>query len=162
RNAASLTRVWGYSQTVCGGVMSRSFLVRRQLALLASVAFVSAASPALAQTFTVPSGTTDTTAKTLTGTQTGTVEVNGKLTTSGGQTINWTGASTGVVITNSGIIENTGNGNRAIDAANNNVNTKTLTLINNAGATIRTVAGDVFRINVAVTGGTITIDNSGL
>jgi uncharacterized protein YhjY with autotransporter beta-barrel domain len=142
--------------------MSRLLFVRRQLALLASVTFVGAAGPAFAQTFTVPAGTTDTTAKTLTGTQTGTVEAGGKLTTSGGQTINWTGVSTGVVITNSGIIENTGAGNRAIDAANNNVGSKTLTLTNNAGASIRTVSGDVFRINVPVTGGTITIDNSGL
>ena len=95
--------------------MLRSLLVRRRLALLASVAFVTSSCPALAQTFTVNPGVTDTTPKTLNGTQTGTVAAGGTLrSTSGTATITWNNTSTGVVITNSGIIENTSTG-RAID-----------------------------------------------
>jgi uncharacterized protein with beta-barrel porin domain len=143
-----------------GVVMLRWGSVSR-LALIVSVAGLSAPANVLAQTFTVPNGVVDTTAKTLNGTQTGTVEAGGTLRTTGGQSINWNNASTGVVIANSGIIENTAAG-RAIDTSGAGTNPRNISLINNQGAIIRTAQNDAFRINLAITSGLILIDNAGL
>jgi uncharacterized protein YhjY with autotransporter beta-barrel domain len=143
--------------------MSRVF-GRRRLALMSSAAFLVVCDPALAQTFTVVNGQIDTVGKTLNGTQTGTVDAGGTLRTSGGTVaINWNNTSTGVVITNSGTIEQVGTG-RAIDSSGGGGTTtpRTLTFLNNVGAILRAAQNDAFRINTAVTGGTILIDNAGL
>jgi hypothetical protein len=143
--------------------MSRVF-GRRRLALMSSAAFLVVCDPALAQTFTVVNGQIDTVGKTLNGTQTGTVEAGGTLRTSGGTVaINWNNTSTGVVIANSGTIEQVGTG-RAIDSSGGGGTTtpRTLTFLNNVGAILRAAQNDAFRINTAVTGGTILIDNAGL
>ena len=114
-----------------------------------------------AQTFTIPAGTTDSVPRTLSGTQTGTVEAGGTLrSTNNAATIQWNGASTGVVVTNSGTIENTGTG-RVIDASGA-LTPRTFTFLNNVGAIVRSTENDAFRFNLAMTGGTIVIDNSGL
>jgi len=115
-----------------------------------------------AQTFTVPSGSTLTAGQTLSGTQTGTVASGGAVSTTGGTVaVTLSGAATGVVITNSGTIENTGTG-RAIDTGSNGTTTpRNYTITNNVGGIIR-AQNDALRINSAVTGGTIVIDNAGL
>ncbi|MGM4920085.1 autotransporter domain-containing protein [Tardiphaga sp. 813_E8_N1_3] len=132
-----------------------------RIAMGVVVAALVAPMAAEAQTFTVPAGTTDTTTKTLSGTQTGTVDATGTLrSTSGTATIGWNGASTGVVVTNSGVIENTGTG-RVIDATGVTPG-RTFTFLNNVGAIVRSTQNDVFRFNLAMTSGTIVIDNAGL
>ncbi|MGM4893962.1 autotransporter domain-containing protein [Tardiphaga sp. 839_C3_N1_4] len=132
-----------------------------RLAMGVVVAALFAPMTAEAQTFTVPAGTTDTTTKTLSGTQTGTVDASGTLrSTSGTATIGWNGASTGVVVTNSGVIENTGTG-RVIDATGATAG-RTFTFLNNIGAIVRSTQNDVFRFNLAMSSGTIVIDNAGL
>jgi uncharacterized protein with beta-barrel porin domain len=132
-----------------------------RLAMGIVVAALFAPMAAEAQTFTVPAGTTDTTTKTLSGTQTGTVDASGTLrSTSGTATIGWNGASTGVVVTNSGVIENTSTG-RVIDATGATAG-RTFTFLNNIGAIVRSTQNDVFRFNLAMTSGTIVIDNAGL
>ncbi|QDM32412.1 autotransporter domain-containing protein [Tardiphaga sp. vice352] len=114
-----------------------------------------------AASFTVTSGTTDTTTKTVAGTDAGTVASGGTLrSTSGTATIGWNGASTGVIVSNFGTIENTGSG-RVIDATGAVAN-RTFTFLNNVGAIVRSTQNDVFRFNLAMTSGTIVIDNAGL
>lgn len=115
-----------------------------------------------AASFTVTSGTTDVVPKTVAGTDTGTVESGATLrSTSGTATIIWNGASTGVVITNSGTIENTSTG-RVVDSSGATAN-RTLTFLNNIGAVVRSSSGnDVFRFNQALSSGTIVINNAGL
>ena len=129
--------------------------------ILIGLATLSASTTVSGQTFTVTTGTTDTVPKTLNGTQTGTVDAGATLrSTSGTATITWNGASTGVVVTNSGVIENTGTG-RVIDASGAVAN-RTFTFLNNVGAVARSAQNDVFRFNLAITSGTILIDNAGL
>ncbi|MBC7581219.1 MAG: hypothetical protein H7312_28260, partial [Tardiphaga sp.] len=122
---------------------------------------VAAPVSAHAASFAVPAGTTDTATKTVAGTDTGTVESGAVLrSTSGTATIGWNGTSTGVVISNSGIIENASTG-RVIDASGA-VAGRTFTFLNNIGAIVRSTQNDVFRFNLAMTSGTIVIDNAGL
>lgn len=100
-----------------------------------------------AASFTVTSGTTDTTTKTVAGTDAGTVASGGTLrSTSGTATIGWNGASTGVIVSNFGTIENTGSG-RVIDATGAVAN-RTFTFLNNVGAIVRSTQNDVFRFNL--------------
>jgi uncharacterized protein with beta-barrel porin domain len=115
-----------------------------------------------AQTFTVPSGSTVATGQSLSGTETGTVTAGGALVTTGTTVaVTLSGAATGVVVTNSGTIENTGTA-RAIDTGTNGTTTpRNYTITNNAGGIIR-AQNDALRINSAVTGSTIVIDNAGL
>ena len=114
-----------------------------------------------AASFTVTSGTTDVVPKTVAGTDTGTVESGATLrSTSNTATIVWNGASTGVVITNSGTIENTSTG-RVVDSSGATAN-RTFTFLNNIGAVVRSSGNDVFRFNQAFSSGTIVIDNAGL
>jgi uncharacterized protein with beta-barrel porin domain len=70
-------------------------------------------------------------------------------------------ASTGIVITNSGTIESTAATGRAINFASGGGTTRNITLNNNVGGVIRS-QDDAFRINLAVTSGLITVNNSGL
>jgi uncharacterized protein with beta-barrel porin domain len=129
--------------------------------ILVGLATLSASTTLSAQTFTVTTGATDTAPKTLNGTQTGTVDAGATLrSTTGTATITWNGASTGVVIMNSGVIENTSTG-RVIDASGAVAN-RTLTFLNNVGAVTRSAQNDVLRFNLAITSGTILIDNAGL
>ncbi len=105
--------------------------------------------------FTVDSGKTDPAGKTVTGTETGTI--NGTLAVTG-TAITWTGASNapGVVINNSGTITS---GSRGIDTSGANP-PRNLTLNNFAGALISTV-DDAFRINTSIGNGTVVINNAG-
>jgi hypothetical protein len=116
--------------------VSRTALVAAAISLWAPV-------PLLAESFTVTSGTTDTTAKTVTGTDTGTVQGGGTLNVTG-TAITWSGPSPapGVVINNSGTISATV---RAIDTSGGST-VRNFTLNNNAGALITSV-NDAFRIN---------------
>ncbi|MBI1181650.1 MAG: autotransporter domain-containing protein [Alphaproteobacteria bacterium] len=117
------------------------------------------AAPAQAADYVVTTGTTDTSAKTVSGTDTLTVQSGGTLAPSASTAVSWNGASTGLVITNSGTIKSTASGGRAINASGGN-NTRTLTLTNNAGATIES-ENDAFRINVDPSGGTVLVENYG-
>jgi subtilase-type serine protease len=130
--------------------VSRTALVAAAISLWAPV-------PLLAESFTVTSGTTDTTAKTVTGTDTGTVQGGGTLNVTG-TAITWSGPSPapGVVINNSGTISATV---RAIDTSGGST-VRNFTLNNNAGALITSV-NDAFRINSDVGTSTIAINNSG-
>ena len=120
-----------------------------------------AATPSLAQqTIVVRQGTTDTTAKTVGGTDRITVEAGGTLATSANPGISWSTASTDLRITNAGTIRTTANGGRAINASGPN-SARTITLTNAAGGLIES-QDDAFRINVAPTAGTIRVDNFGI
>lgn len=121
------------------------------LSLLSSVAPISA----LAADINVPAGTTDTAAKTITGSDKLTVEDGGTLDVSK-TAITWTGGSDapGASITNSGTIKS---GNRGIDTKGSD-DPGVLTVINNAGATID-AADDAFRINTEA--GKVDLTNGG-
>jgi hypothetical protein len=126
-----------------------------RLAALSAV-LLAGTSPVLAADFTISNA--NTTARTVTGTDTGTVDAGASLTTSG-NSITWSGPSPapGVTINNSGTITSTGS--RAIDTSGNNT-TRNFTLKNNAGATI-SGSNDGFRINSDVVNSTVTVNNSG-
>lgn len=127
--------------------------------LLASAAILPAGlvAPAMAQT-TVPNGSTVTTPVTLTGSQTLTVAVGGTLSTSGAS-VTQSGAATGVVVTNNGVIESAGG--RGFDTSGGSA-TRNITIDNGAGATLRSLANDALRINTDLTSSAVTINNSGL
>jgi uncharacterized protein with beta-barrel porin domain len=141
--------------------MSRLLAGVSRIALAASVVALAAPLPALAANFdvsTVPPDPNSTTAKTVTNNDTGTVESGATLSVTG-TAITWTGgsASPGVTITNSGAIAGT---TRAIDTSGSFA-TGSITLTNNAGATITGTGNDAFRINTNITSGTVKVDNSG-
>jgi uncharacterized protein YhjY with autotransporter beta-barrel domain len=126
-----------------------------RFAIVVGVAAGVAPWQAEAASFTVASGTTDTAARTVTGTDTGTI--NGTLAVTG-TAISWTGVSNGpgVVINNAGTITS---GNRGIDTSGANP-PRNLTLNNFAGALISTV-DDAFRLNTGIGNGTVVINNAG-
>ncbi|MDB5654813.1 MAG: hypothetical protein JWQ94_2426, partial [Tardiphaga sp.] len=132
-----------------------------RLAMVVGITALLAPMATEAASFTVTTGATDTVPKTVSGTDTGTVASGGTLrSTSGTATIGWNGASTGVVITNSGTIDNTGGG-RVIDATGAVAN-RSFTFLNDVGGVVRATQNDVFRFNLALASGTILIDNAGL
>lgn len=132
------------------------------IAIAIALAWVGAAmaAPAQAQqTIVIPSGTTDTGQRQLSGTDTLTVELQGELAPNADPAISWNDESTGLVIVNGGTIRSTANDGRAIDASGAD-NIRTITLTNNVGAVIES-AEDAFRIGVDPAGGTITVNNAG-
>lgn len=115
----------------------------------------SAALPALAGSFTVPPASGQ---QTVSGSDTGTIDAGATLNTGSSASIVWNGNATttpGVVITNSGTITSTG---RTIDTTG--AFSGTFTLNNNSGAQIAS-KDDAFRINGALAGGTVVINNDG-
>jgi len=127
-----------------------------RVALVACVGALALPLPSLAASFTVSSGTTDTTAKTVTGTDTGTVQNGGTLAT-GGNAITWTGAGSSVTIINFGSI--TSSTARGFDTSSS-VSNGSLFFTNSAGATI-TSSNDALRINGSIGNGTVVINNYG-
>lgn len=115
------------------------------------------AAPAFAADFTVPAGTTDTTAKTVSGEDSGLVEATGSLDVSG-TAITWNAATAGagVEIRNYGSIFGT---TRGIDTSGSTA-ARSFTLFNYEGATFG-ATNDAFRVNTALTGGTVAVDNAG-
>jgi hypothetical protein len=107
--------------------------------------------------FTVNSGVTDTTPKSVNINDVGTIEAGGTL--SAATAITWTGGSNtpGVVINNSGAINAT---TRAIDTSGT-FSTGSITVNNNAGATISATGNDAWRINTNLSNGTIALNNAG-
>jgi hypothetical protein len=107
--------------------------------------------------FTVATGSTVTTAKTVGNNDIGIVEAGGIL--SDTTDITWTGGSTspGVVIDNAGTISAT---TRGIDTLGS-FSTGSFKFVNEAGAKLISSGNDAFRINTNITSGTITVDNSG-
>ena len=107
--------------------------------------------------FTVNSGVTDTTPKSVNTNDVGTIETGGTL--SAATAITWTGGSNapGVVINNSGAINST---TRAIDTSGT-FSTGSITVNNNAGATISATGNDAWRINTNLSNGTIALNNAG-
>ena len=138
-----------------------SYGASRTILAYAMLAAALAATPSHAQqTIVVRSGTTDTTAKTVGGTDRITVEAGGTLAPGANPAISWSTASTELRITNAGTIRTTASGGRAINASGPN-SPRTITLTNAAGALIES-QDDAFRINVAPTAGTIRVDNYGI
>ncbi|WP_139247093.1 hypothetical protein [Hyphomicrobium sp. NDB2Meth4] len=131
--------------------MSRTSLLSGASALALSAFSVFSISVPAAADFTIPSGTTSTTAQTLTDGQSGVVESGGTLQVTG-TAITWSAGS--VVITNDGLIEAT---SRAINTSGSASN-RSVTFTNTG--TVDS-ADDAFRINVNVTSGTIIVKNSG-
>lgn len=115
------------------------------------------AAPAFAADFTVPAGATDTVAKTVSGEDSGLVEAAGSLDVSG-TAITWNAATTGagVEIRNYGSIFGT---TRGIDTSGSTA-ARSFTLFNYEGATFG-ASNDAFRVNTALTGGTVAVDNAG-
>ena len=110
--------------------------------------------------FIVNSGVTDTIPKTVSNNDIGTIEAGGTLTAA--TAITWTGGSNapGVVIDNSGTVNG---GTRAIDSSGAFAAGGSITVNNNAGATISATGNDAWRVNNALNaGGTITLNNAGL
>lgn len=126
-------------------------------ALVVALAALTAPLPALAADTTV-TAPNDTVAKSVTGTDTLTVQSGAALNTSA-TAVTWSGSSAapGVVITNNGTIKSTGS--RGIDTSGSST-TRNLTLFNDLGATI-SGSNDGFRINSDVIGGSILVDNAG-
>lgn len=124
-------------------------------AIALAVSVVSLTAPALAAPFTVDSGTTDTTAKTVTGTDTGTVKSGGTLATSG-NAITWSGTGSNVTILNLGTI--TSSTARGFDTGT--ITDGSLTFTNGVGATI-TSSNDALRIANPIGNGTVVINNYG-
>lgn len=114
-------------------------------------------SPALAANFTVTTGTTDTSAKTMGGTDTGVVQAGGTLQTSS-TAVTQSGSASNVTLTNAGTIASTGG--RGFDTSGGNT-TRTITITNQAGALIRSDVNDALRVNTNITSGSVTIDNAG-
>ncbi|UEM21982.1 autotransporter domain-containing protein [Skermanella mucosa] len=114
------------------------------------------AAPASAQ-FTVGAGSTSTTSRTLSGTQTGTVEATGTLQTTG-TSVTLNNSATGALLDNAGTIRSTGS--RSFDTSGA-ANARTFSLVNRAGALFQSDVSDAFRINTNITGGSVTITNSG-
>lgn len=135
---------------------------RLRAILLASAAVFAASGAAEASDFTVAAGTTDTTTKTVSGTDKGTVAATGTLTTAtNNPTINLSSTpDTDVVITNNGAITNTAAANRAIDSSNTNGVQRTITIQNNAGALIES-RDDAIRLRGTGTTGAVTLNNAG-
>lgn len=113
---------------------------------------------AIAADITIPDGTTSSGARTFGGTDQITVGTGATLTSSANPTLNQNSAATGVVIDNSGTIESTGTGTRAIRF--NNGTAMTFTLTNRAGATIQS-QNDAVQVGQNVSSGTIIINNYG-
>ena len=110
--------------------------------------------------FIVNSGVTDTIPKTVSNNDIGTIEAGGTLTAA--TAITWTGGSNapGVVIDNSGTVNG---GTRAIDSSGAFAAGGSITINNNAGATISATGNDAWRVNNPLNaGGTITLNNAGL
>jgi flagellar basal body rod protein FlgF len=107
--------------------------------------------------FTVATGSTVTTAKTVGNNDIGTIEAGGIL--SDTTDITWTGGSTspGVVVDNAGTISAT---TRGIDTSGS-FSTGSIKFVNEVGAKLISSGNDAFRINTNITSGTITVDNSG-
>lgn len=113
----------------------------RPIPLVLALHAVFAAPSTQGASFTVPAATTDTAGKTLTTGDTGTVY--GTLSVGGNaQAITVTGTNGTVTINNFGLIEQTGTSR----AVRNNTNGVTLVVNNNAGASIKAVGDDVFKV----------------
>ena len=109
--------------------------------------------------FTVNTGVTDTAPKTVTNNDIGLIEAGGTLTAT--TAITWTGGSNapGVVIDNFGTINGT---TRAIDSTGAFAAGGSITVNNNAGATISATGNDAWRVNTNLNaGGTINLNNAG-
>lgn len=138
--------------------MNRYFSSASRLALVAAGVVLAAPlvtlSGAHADSFTVPTGTTETDAQTVSGTDTGVVAPGGALDVSG-TAITWNAPATGagVVLQNDGTITST---NRALDSASNVSGTLSL---NNTGTI--TSGDDTVRINGAFANGTLKVVNTG-
>lgn len=103
--------------------------------------------------FTVAPGATDSSAKTLTTGNTGTVGTGGSLSTSAGTSVDITGTSGTVTLNNSGTIANTGTG-RAIDN-----NTNGVSIVLNNDGTITSISSDALRLNKA--NSSLVLNNNG-
>ncbi|CAN5515452.1 hypothetical protein BH11PSE4_BH11PSE4_30650 [soil metagenome] len=126
-----------------------------RLSMLVGVAALMAPIAVEAASFTVTTGTTDTVAKSVTGTDTGTIQSGGTLSPTA-TAIAFTGAVTGVTINNAGTLTS---GNRGIDT-NGAASLSGLTVNNFAGALISSV-DDAIRLNTAIGSGLVVINNSG-
>lgn len=128
-----------------------------RLAMGVVVAALFAPMAAEAASFTVTTGTTDTAAKTLTTTDTGTVQSGATLAVTGvAITTSGVSSAPGTTINNAGTITATGRGIDLTGAAT----PRNITLNNFTGALISTV-DDAFRLNTSIGNGTVAINNSG-
>jgi outer membrane autotransporter protein len=132
---------------------------RRGVALMAVSFSAAALMPALslADVYTLASGNTEATPRSVTGTDTLSIEAGAVLDTED-TAIEWIGASpdAGVTITNGGSIVSR---DRGIDTDGDD-SERSLTLHNAAGAVIET-GDDAFRVDTDVSEGDITVNNSG-
>jgi uncharacterized protein YhjY with autotransporter beta-barrel domain len=108
-----------------------------------------------AASFTVTTGSSDTVAKSVTGTDTGTIQSGATLSPTA-TAVTFTGAVTGVTINNAGTLTS---GNRGIDT-NGAASLGGLTVNNFAGALISSV-DDAIRLNTAIGSGLVVINNAG-
>ncbi|HEY9213047.1 MAG TPA: autotransporter domain-containing protein [Ancylobacter sp.] len=134
--------------------MHRLFSSASGTALLAASALLFAPLPALADSFTVPTGTTTTSQQTVTGSDTGLIEAGGTLDVNSSAII-WDGAASapGIVITNDGAIIS---GSRAIDT--DGALSGSFTLLNNGSITSE---NDNFRLDDEFDGGNLLVVNTG-
>jgi hypothetical protein len=111
----------------------------------------------------IPANTSQTTRISMSGTDTLTVETNAALSVSANaQAVRFNGPTTNGQITNSGTIENTASGGRAIRFETSVGATLTATVTNNAAGLIES-QDDAIQIQAGtVTGGTLTVGNTGI
>jgi outer membrane autotransporter protein len=128
-----------------------------RLAMGIVVAALFAPMAAEATDYVVNPGAPDTTQKTLTTTDTLTVNSGGTLSTTGAVSVIWNGSSDTVI--NSGTIAATGA--RAVNSTGATTS-RTFTFLNNIGAVLSSSSDDAFRISTVLTSGTILLDNAGL
>ena len=144
---------------IAGGQRGQKLgMFRVRARLLASIGLSTLAFPLSAAT-TIESGSTITSQQSVGGTDALTVAQGGTLSVDD-TAIKWNSASTGILIDNEGLIESVADGGRAINAGCSATAPRTITLDNGAGAIIRS-QDDAFRINVDITGGTVTVNNAG-
>ncbi|RAI40065.1 autotransporter domain-containing protein [Rhodoplanes roseus] len=143
--------------------MARFLAGVSRVSLIAAVAALAAPATALAADVTVPAGTTDTTAKTLTDGTRLIVEATGALSVSGATAVSSTVATTtGITIQNAGTIQSTNSSGRAVNIGGSNGNLRLIT-ITNAATGVITSTNDAIRVNVSPSSASvITIDNAGL
>lgn len=139
-----------------GVLVSRTSLLSGASALALSAFSVVSSISAVAADYHIPGDPA--TAKTLTGTDTLTIDSGSSISVSG-IAVTWQGPSTDVVVNNYGSIVSTAG--RAIDTDNTSANTpRSITINNYLDATISS-EDDTFRIRKPLGTGTVTINNGG-
>jgi autotransporter-associated beta strand protein len=137
--------------------MMKSQILRRSM--LASAISLACTAHVIAGDITVVTGSTETSSKSVGGTDHVVVDAGG-IWSVDDTAIKWKDPSTPLVIDNAGLIESTAEGGRAINASGDDTGSHYLVLNNATGATIQSQS-DAFRINTDFSDGQVVVNNAG-